>query len=112
MDAVENIQCSSLCCDVGYKLIPLICSRNPVIIAVCWCFGRGLLGEVQPLLQSHSPQLRQLMDEHGLEEVPDTEELWEVPEPKIIIPPKPSMLFALLCLCPLFKLDYLLKQHS
>jgi len=55
--------------------------------------GRNLLGEVQPLLQSRSRQLKELMDEYGLEDLPETEELWEVPEPRIILPPKPGTWF-------------------
>jgi len=54
--------------------------------------GRNLLGEVQPLLQSRSRRLDELMDEYGLEDLPETEEPWEVPEPKVIMPLKPSTL--------------------
>jgi len=43
------------------------------------------------LLQSRSQQLKALMDEHGLEELPDTEELWEVPQPRIVMPVKTSV---------------------
>jgi len=55
---------------------------------VCGFIGRLLLSEIQPLLQNRTHKLQQLMDEHGLEELPETEELWEVPEPKIIQPLK------------------------
>jgi len=64
-------------------------SRNALYID--WSVVRSLLGEVQPLLQSRSQQLKALMDEHGLEELPDTEELWEVPQPRIIMPVKTSV---------------------
>jgi len=56
--------------------------------------GRNLLGEVQPLLQSRSRRLDELMDEYGLEDLPETEEPWEVPEPKVIMPLKPSTLLS------------------
>ena len=51
---------------------------------------RSLLGEIQPLLHGRSHQLRQLMEDHNLEELPDSEQPWNVPEPKIVIamPPK------------------------
>ena len=52
--------------------------------------ARNLLGEVQPLLQSHSRRLKDLMDDYRLEDLPETEDPWEVPEPKIIMPPKPG----------------------
>jgi len=55
---------------------------------VCVLAFRHLLGEIQPLLQSRSHELRQLMDEYRLEELPETEELWEVPLPRIIMPSK------------------------
>ena len=55
--------------------------------------GRNLLGEVQPLLQCHSRRLKELMDEYCLEDLPDTEELWEVPEPNIVMPVKPGVRF-------------------
>jgi len=59
---------------------------------VCDINVRHLLGEIQPLLQNRGHELQQLMDEHGLEELPDTEELWEVPEPRIVVPLRPPSL--------------------
>ena len=64
------------------------------IVDVHVYIGRNLLGEVQPLLQSRSRRLDELMDEYGLEDLPETEEPWEVPEPKVIMPLKPSTLLS------------------
>ena len=74
-------------------LISLTWSESSTDRGVSECITRSLLGEIQPLLHCPSHQLKQLMDEHNIEELPETEELWEVPEPKIIIPVKPGKLF-------------------
>jgi len=79
------------------KLASVSLALVVVVVVVVWDVwvytGRNLLGEVQPLLQSRSRQLKELMDEYGLEDLPETEELWEVPEPRIILPPKPGTWF-------------------
>jgi len=80
-------------------LISLTWTESSTDRGVSECMTRSLLGEIQPLLHCPSHQLKQLMDEHNIEELPETEELWEVPEPKIIIPVKPGKFFASLCLC-------------
>jgi len=68
------------------------CCRTASYLAVCMLSTRRLLlGEIQPLLRNRSHELKRLMEDHGIEELPETEEVWEVPEPKIILPPKPSM---------------------
>ena len=43
------------------------------------------LGEILPLIQTKSPELTRYLEEHNLTDLPETEEIWEIPEPKVMI---------------------------
>ena len=46
------------------------------------------LVEIHPLIQKKSRELDSFLDDHNLMDLPETEEIWEIPEPKVVIEKK------------------------